>query len=98
VDQTTLERYKPLLLAKRRQVLGRGPVSAGGGEAQDVIDISVADSEAIVRARLRETESHLLRAIDEALKRIARGSFGICQMCGESISRERLDAVPWTRH
>ena len=35
-----------------------------------------------------------LRAIEAALKRIESGSFGLCAKCGETISEERLNAVP----
>lgn len=35
-----------------------------------------------------------VRAIDAALKRIEKGTFGICSTCGEAISEERLEAVP----
>ena len=35
-----------------------------------------------------------LRQIDEALRRIADGSYGICLKCGEDISDERLAVVP----
>lgn len=37
-----------------------------------------------------------LKAIDAALERIAKGTFGTCTRCGAEISRERLDAVPYT--
>ncbi len=40
-----------------------------------------------------ETE---LRAIDAALGRVADGSYGICQTCGGTISKARLDVVPTT--
>lgn len=35
-----------------------------------------------------------LRAIDAALERIAKGTFGRCARCGEAISQARLAAVP----
>jgi len=35
-----------------------------------------------------------VRLLNDALKRIARGSYGICQKCGDPISDARLDAVP----
>ncbi|SLN27450.1 RNA polymerase-binding transcription factor DksA [Roseivivax jejudonensis] len=41
--------------------------------------------------RSDETE---LRAIDAALARIAEGTYGTCQTCGDTIARERLAAVP----
>lgn len=34
--------------------------------------------------------------IRAALQRIEDGSYGICARCGEQISKERLDALPWT--
>ena len=35
-------------------------------------------------------------AIHAALTRIDDGTFGICLKCGEDISQERLDAIPYT--
>ncbi len=55
------------------------------------------ETEAKVQVRLRQTEDRLLRAIDEALARIARGAFGVCEACRHPISKARLNAVPWTR-
>ncbi|MEM8539672.1 MAG: TraR/DksA C4-type zinc finger protein [Pseudomonadota bacterium] len=37
-----------------------------------------------------------IRAIDAALQRIEDGTYGICVICGELISQERLDVVPYT--
>ncbi|MGH9717383.1 MAG: TraR/DksA family transcriptional regulator [Candidatus Acidiferrales bacterium] len=37
----------------------------------------------------------LLRAIDEALVRIRRGTYGLCTSCQRPISAARLRAVPW---
>ena len=37
-----------------------------------------------------------LEAIDTALARIDAGSYGLCTRCGESISLERLAALPST--
>ncbi|NOX73608.1 MAG: TraR/DksA family transcriptional regulator [Alphaproteobacteria bacterium] len=35
-----------------------------------------------------------IKTIQAALKRIEDGSYGICIVCGEEISPERLDVVP----
>jgi len=37
-----------------------------------------------------------LRRIDAALSRIEKGTYGICVKCGDTISEERLQAVPTT--
>jgi DnaK suppressor protein len=94
-------RYKLLLLAKRQEVLAaRGgsalPPRAADDTPADVIDKATAETEVKVQVRLRQTESHLLRAIEEALARIDQGIFGRCRVCGKPIPEVRLDAVPWT--
>lgn len=38
-----------------------------------------------------------LRYIDEALSKIDEGSYGICEMCSESIPKKRLKAVPYAK-
>jgi DnaK suppressor protein len=42
-------------------------------------------------------EGHYLRALDEALERVERGTYGICEMCTLRIGEIRLDAVPSAR-
>src|ERR1700676_3843566 len=38
--------------------------------------------------------SQLLTAVDAALSRIAQGTFGLCEMCHDSIEAERLISDP----
>jgi DnaK suppressor protein len=35
--------------------------------------------------------------IEEALKRIEKKTYGICELTGKSIPKTRLEAIPWTR-
>jgi DnaK suppressor protein len=37
-------------------------------------------------------------AINDALKRIEDGTYGICANCGKPIGEERLAAIPWATH
>ena len=37
---------------------------------------------------------HYLRHLEEALRRIERGEYGICQGCNQPIAHSRLEAVP----
>ncbi len=41
-------------------------------------------------------ENNYLRYLDRALQMIEEETFGICQTCGELISKERLEEVPHT--
>lgn len=40
-------------------------------------------------------EIALLRDLEAALDRLARGAYGTCPSCHEAISAKRLEAVPW---
>ncbi|HHW47047.1 MAG TPA: conjugal transfer protein TraR [Clostridiaceae bacterium] len=46
---------------------------------------------------LKVHEEHLLKEIHDALGRIDDGSFGKCEFCGNEISEERLEALPYAR-
>jgi RNA polymerase-binding transcription factor DksA len=39
-----------------------------------------------------------LRDIDDALRRLDDGTYGICEECGKPIDEARLEAVPWARY
>ena len=44
---------------------------------------------------LEENSEQVLRAIDGALQRIEDGTYGTCTTCGQPISEERLEAIPY---
>jgi len=46
---------------------------------------------------LASNERQNLYEIEDALKRIKDGSFGICEYCKKPISKVRLKAVPFTK-
>ncbi|MFM8684337.1 MAG: TraR/DksA family transcriptional regulator [Chthoniobacterales bacterium] len=46
---------------------------------------------------LLSQEQDALFEIDEALKRIARGTYGTCEMSGKAIPKARLEARPFAR-
>jgi len=43
---------------------------------------------------LAEGERERLYALDEAIRRIDEGSYGVCDMCGCRISKQRLKVMP----
>lgn len=46
---------------------------------------------------LLSQEQDALYEIDQALKRIEMGTYGICEMSGKAISHARLEAIPFAR-
>jgi DnaK suppressor protein len=67
------------------------------GRQGDMADQASGNNEVHIHLRLKQTDAKLLQAIDEALMRIEKGTFGICKDCGEPIAEARLNAIPWTR-
>lgn len=45
---------------------------------------------------LSERKRMELKAIDRALKKMDKGIYGICEMCGKKIGKKRLTALPLT--
>jgi len=45
----------------------------------------------------RATQTSIVDVL-EAIRRIERGTYGVCEMTGEPIEPERLKAIPWTRY
>lgn len=46
---------------------------------------------------LLSSDQDAVYEIDEALKRIERNTYGICELTGKPIPKARLDAIPWAR-
>ena len=96
-----IRKYRDTLERKRDELLAASPVrtpaTEPGSKSGDWIDQSSQENEIHVRLALKQTDSKLLRAIEEAIHRIDNGSYGICMECENEIAPARLEAVPWTR-
>jgi DnaK suppressor protein len=46
---------------------------------------------------LLSSDQDAVYEIEEALKRIEKNTYGICELTGKPIPRMRLEAIPWTR-
>ena len=57
-------------------------------------DQASGNNEVHIQLRLKQTDAKILQAIDEALLRIEKGTFGVCRDCGEPIAEARLNAIP----
>jgi DnaK suppressor protein len=95
--------YKEALLKKRGDILGTGgikPLQASmenNTRQGDMADQASGNNEVHIQLKLKQTDAKILQAIEEALRRIETGTYGICRDCGEQIAPARLNAIPWTR-
>jgi RNA polymerase-binding transcription factor DksA len=103
-----LNAYRELLLLKRRQLVGDlsamedAALRSGGGNLSHMpihmADIGTDTFDQDFTLSLAENERGQLREIDQALQRIAEGTYGVCQMTGKPIPKARLDAKPWAKY
>jgi RNA polymerase-binding transcription factor DksA len=57
-------------------------------------DQSAADLSMVAASATKDAIFEVLAAI----LRIERGTYGICELTGEPIEAERLEAIPWARY
>lgn len=95
--------YRRLLLedfsARRREVreLESRAFAPAGLAGQREVDESLGQAELAADIAVIDAEDRLEHDIDEALERIATGTFGRCEDCGRTIGRLRLELVPYAR-
>ena len=93
--QNVLEDKRSELVAKARKTLLED-MAMDVNELPDDMDFATSQADQGIMLRLRGREKTLLKKIDDALKRIKDGEFGVCDDCGEDINVKRLVARPVT--
>ncbi len=93
------------LIAKREQIVKEAKVEISKyikGETRQLVDTALDDGDWSVvdlseDISLRQLSSHkvTLQKIDEALRKLDEGTYGICEDCGEAISEQRLKILPF---
>jgi len=68
-----------------------------GGFDDDPADSGSASFERETAQSLSNHARKLLEQIDDALRRMDAGTYGLCERCGQRIEVERLEALPYAR-
>ena len=69
-----------------------------GGYSFHMADAGTDSMEREISFDIASKEGRFMREIDDALRRIYNGVFGICEASGVPIPRARLEALPWARY
>lgn len=104
MDKEKLKEFNQILLKMKQSILEQtsklsNTIQGGAGKEthlSDQNDRASAETDTRVLLRLGDRNRKLLLKIDEALKRIKDGTYGVCEICGEEISEERLRYRPVT--
>jgi DnaK suppressor protein len=70
----------------------------GSPALADINDQATLESERSFELRIKDRERKLIGKVQEALKKIGDGSYGVCESCGETIALKRLQARPVTSY
>ncbi len=93
---------RTLLLRKRDELLAsvRSEPEALTANIQtpDAAEFASKAADQDVTAVTLDLRCRMLKEIDSALKRVAGGTYGVCEGCGGEISPNRLKALPWARY
>lgn len=107
LSKRDIERFRKILLAKRAELVGdlstiedEALRSQSGGLShlpQHMAEQGSDASDQSLSLDLAAADRRLIKEIDDALGRIAAGTYGVCEVTGEPIRKERLEELPWAR-
>jgi DnaK suppressor protein len=100
-DSSKNDSFRELLLGKRedlnRKIEQRRNEIVMEQETKDEAGVALRNSSMRMAIVNNEWELRTLAEIDLSLRRIEKGEYGVCSLCGEKIPLVRLKAIPWTR-
>jgi DnaK suppressor protein len=99
MNKTELEKFRKVLeeqLNELQSDFGKKYQSMNTTALPDINDQASAESERNFEIRIKDRERKLIGKVQEALKKVAEGTYGICESCGEAIGSKRLMARPVT--
>ena len=101
LKQEKLESFRKLLIQNINELLSEAgktvsEMTNGKENFPDPNDRASLESDRNFELRIRDRERKLIVKMQEAIKRIDDGTFGVCEACGGPISEKRLTARPVT--
>ncbi|CAE09318.1 RNA polymerase-binding protein DksA [Wolinella succinogenes] len=99
-----LKYFKELLSDRQKQILQNIESNAkdlevlGDQSLSDELDYASASTESLVGSSISLQQQKELREIEVALAKIKSGTYGICEMCEDPISIQRLKVKPHAKY
>jgi len=97
-----LKYYNTLLELRERLLNQMSGLAKESAEEMPGYSLHMADSgtdnfDRDFALSLLSSDQDAIYEIEEALKRIEKNTYGICELTGKTIPKTRLAAIPWTR-
>jgi len=102
MNKKDLEKTRKVLFDKRSDLLhlmrSKKQLDLQDVEIGDEIDSATQNVDKEMLFELTDNEKAVLDAIDAALVKIDKGTYGDCENCRKKIAEPRLKAIPWVRY
>ena len=102
MKKSELDKFKKMLLERKTEVIEKAretlndDMTLDANDLPDEMDLASSEYLQSFTFRLRGRERSLLQKIDQALRKLDEGEFGVCEECEEPINVKRLEARPET--
>ncbi len=90
--QNKLLGWKEEILRESKETLNH--LQEDSQKEPDIADRASSETDWSLELRTRDRQRKLITKIDAAIERIKNGEYGFCEVSGEPINLERLDARP----
>lgn len=101
MNNERLEHFREILIKKMAGLLGIAEdtltrMSKEDGTFPDPLDRALSESNRSIELRKRDRERKLIQKIRKAIQKTEDGTYGVCELCGEEITEDRLEVRPET--
>jgi|SRR5579885_2201369 len=95
LNKTFIQKMKEALLLEKKQLLSQARVEQDIDTDGDETDEIQGNMLIELQNQLSTRNSSRLKRIEDALSRLDKGTYGLCNDCEESIPEKRLTANPY---
>lgn len=102
-NKTQIDELRAILLERKENILSHVNNSRDNidqlkeQDINDDLDYAELVSDSFIEGMITNHQLDELKQIEESLKKISLGTYGICDMCGVNIPLGRLKAKPFAR-
>lgn len=110
MEKQKMQMYRDLMLKerdKRKDSLNDDKIGLGSSIKGDTGELSSYDNhpgdlgtetfETEKNFSFRNNDKYVIDEIDDAIKRIDDGTYGVCEHCGKEIHEDRINLIPYVR-
>lgn len=101
MNDKELKKFREILIKRKASLMGVADdtvtrMSEGDGTFPDPLDRAMTEANTSIELRTRDRERKLISKIEKAIQKTEDGTYGICEICEDEITEDRLLVRPET--